>query len=104
MADWPVTRLFHVLIGGHKADPSVLPDLAAMPVLAQAWRGVRRNFPLNASRSGLLAPLLNRGAKPNCLAIFGHRAAGQFKAFSFSRSTSVSSDRIFWDPHCRSIA
>lgn len=40
LADWPVSRLFHVLIGGgHKADPSVLPDLAAMPVLAQAWRG-----------------------------------------------------------------
>lgn len=39
LADWPVSRLFYVLIGGgHKADPSVLPDLAAMPVLAQAWR------------------------------------------------------------------
>jgi len=36
---WPVDRLFHVLIGGgHKADPAVLPHLAALPVLAQAWR------------------------------------------------------------------
>ena len=39
LEDWPVSRLFHVLIGGgHKADPAVLPVLAAMPVLAQAWR------------------------------------------------------------------
>jgi len=38
-AEWPVARLFHVLIGGgHKADPGVLADLAAMPVLADAWR------------------------------------------------------------------
>lgn len=36
---WPVDRLFHVLIGGgHKADPAALPHLAALPVLAQAWR------------------------------------------------------------------
>lgn len=38
-AEWSVDRLFHVLIGGgHKADPGVLSVLAAMPVLAQAWR------------------------------------------------------------------
>ncbi|KAG5724214.1 hypothetical protein E4T56_gene13624, partial [Termitomyces sp. T112] len=60
-AEWPVDRLFHVLIGGgHKADPGVLSDLAAMP--------------------RLLPPPLDRGAKPDRLAIFGHRAAGQFKA------------------------
>jgi MOSC domain-containing protein YiiM len=36
---WPVSRLFHVLIGGgHKADRSVLPELAAQPLLAQTWR------------------------------------------------------------------
>jgi MOSC domain-containing protein YiiM len=36
---WPISRLFHVLIGGgHKAEPEVLPELAALPVLAQAWR------------------------------------------------------------------
>ncbi len=36
---WPVSRLFHVLIGGgHKADRGVLPELAALPVLAAAWR------------------------------------------------------------------
>ncbi len=39
MADWPIERLFRVLIGGgHKADRAVLGDLAAMPVLAEAWR------------------------------------------------------------------
>ena len=36
---WPVSSLFHVLIGGgHKADRGVLPELAALPVLAAAWR------------------------------------------------------------------
>jgi MOSC domain-containing protein YiiM len=39
LAEWPITRLFHLLIGGgHKADPSALPYLASLPVLAQAWR------------------------------------------------------------------
>lgn len=39
LEDWPVSRLFHVVIGGgHKADRGVLADLAALPVLAQAWR------------------------------------------------------------------
>jgi MOSC domain-containing protein YiiM len=39
LAEWPITRLFHLLIGGgHKAEPSALPYLASLPVLAQAWR------------------------------------------------------------------
>lgn len=39
LPDWPVDRLFHVLIGGgHKADRAALPHLAALPVLAAAWR------------------------------------------------------------------
>jgi len=39
LPDWPIDRLFHVLIGGgHKSDPAALPHLAALPVLAQAWR------------------------------------------------------------------
>jgi MOSC domain-containing protein YiiM len=39
LSDWPISRLFHVLIGGgHKADKAALAHLAALPVLAQAWR------------------------------------------------------------------
>jgi MOSC domain-containing protein YiiM len=38
-ADWPMDRLFHTLIGGgHKGQAALLRDLAAMPVLAVAWR------------------------------------------------------------------
>lgn len=37
--DWPIARLFRLLIGGrHKADPDGVRELAQMPVLAEAWR------------------------------------------------------------------
>lgn len=36
---WPVDRLFALLVGGgHKRDPGGVAALAAMPVLADAWR------------------------------------------------------------------
>ncbi|QGP78290.1 MOSC domain-containing protein [Sphingobium sp. CAP-1] len=39
LPDWSIARIFHLLIGGgHKADPSAVRTLAAMPVLAEAWR------------------------------------------------------------------
>ncbi|UZW53614.1 MOSC domain-containing protein [Sphingobium sp. JS3065] len=39
LPDWPVARLFQLLIGGgHKADPDAVRALADMPVLAEAWR------------------------------------------------------------------
>lgn len=39
LAEWPLSRLFHVLIGGgHKADRGALEALASLPVLAVAWR------------------------------------------------------------------
>lgn len=38
-AEWTVARVFALLIGGgHKRDPSAVRALAAMPVLAEAWR------------------------------------------------------------------
>lgn len=39
-ADWPIARVFRLLIGGgHKSDPAGVAELARMPVLAEAWRG-----------------------------------------------------------------
>lgn len=38
--DWSAARVFHLLIGGgHRIDPAAVRALAAMPVLAEAWRG-----------------------------------------------------------------
>ncbi len=37
---WSAARVFHLLIGGgHRTDPAAVRALAAMPVLAEAWRG-----------------------------------------------------------------
>ncbi|MEK6542227.1 MAG: MOSC domain-containing protein [Pseudomonadota bacterium] len=37
--DWPVARVFALLIGGQaKASPSALHDLQRVPVLAQSWK------------------------------------------------------------------
>ena len=45
LADWPVSRLFGVLIGGgHKRERAVLAELAEMPVLAEAWRARAREL------------------------------------------------------------
>ncbi|AEG48118.1 MOSC domain containing protein [Sphingobium chlorophenolicum L-1] len=39
LPDWPVARVFRLLIGGgHKAEPEAVRALADMPVLAEAWR------------------------------------------------------------------
>ena len=39
LPQWPVSRLFALLIGGvHKPDPAALRELADLPVLAEAWR------------------------------------------------------------------
>lgn len=36
---WSVERVFRLLIGGgHKRDPRAVEELAALPVLAEAWR------------------------------------------------------------------
>ncbi|MET0360625.1 MAG: MOSC domain-containing protein [Sphingobium sp.] len=38
LPEWPVPRVFHLLIaGGHKRDPAGVAALARMPVLAEAW-------------------------------------------------------------------
>lgn len=38
--EWPMDRVFDLLIaGGHRRDPAGVAALAAMPVLAEAWRG-----------------------------------------------------------------
>ena len=45
LADWPVARLFRVLIGGgHKAARGALAYLAGLPVLAEAWRARAREL------------------------------------------------------------
>lgn len=39
LASWPIARVFRLLIGGgHKKEPDAVRELAAMPVLAEAWR------------------------------------------------------------------
>jgi len=39
LPEWTVERMFGLLIaGGHKRDPGAVRTLAAMPVLAEAWR------------------------------------------------------------------
>lgn len=39
LPDWPVDRLFRLLIGGgHKGEPDAVRELAQAPVLAEAWR------------------------------------------------------------------
>lgn len=39
LPDWPIARVFRLLIGGgHKAEPEAVRALADMPVLAEAWR------------------------------------------------------------------
>ena len=42
---WPIDRLFSLLIGGgHKGDPAGLRALADMPVLAETWRDRARKL------------------------------------------------------------
>jgi MOSC domain-containing protein YiiM len=39
LPQWPMTRLFDLVVaGGHRRDPAGVAALAAMPVLAEAWR------------------------------------------------------------------
>lgn len=39
LPQWPMTRVFDLIVaGGHKRDPGGTAELAAMPVLAEAWR------------------------------------------------------------------
>lgn len=45
LPDWPIARVFHLLIGGgHKADLAAVRALADMPVLAEAWRDRARKL------------------------------------------------------------
>lgn len=47
LPDWPVARVFRLLIaGGHKRDREAVKALAAMPVLADVWR--ERAYQLSA--------------------------------------------------------
>ena len=52
LPDWPVARVFRLLIGGvHKTDPDGVRELADMPVLAEAWRDRARKL----SSQGVMA-------------------------------------------------
>ncbi|HEX7872663.1 MAG TPA: MOSC domain-containing protein [Sphingobium sp.] len=45
LAEWPMTRVFTLLIaGGHKRDPAGVAALATMPVLAEAWASRAREL------------------------------------------------------------
>ncbi|MCI4589649.1 MOSC domain-containing protein [Sphingobium sp. BYY-5] len=45
LPDWPIARVFRLLIGGgHKADPDAVRTLAATDVLAEAWRDRARKL------------------------------------------------------------
>lgn len=40
LPDWPIQRIFELLIaGGHKSDPAAVATLARTSLLAEAWRG-----------------------------------------------------------------
>lgn len=44
-ADWPMSRLFDLLVaGGHKRDPQGVATLTTMPVLAEAWASRAREL------------------------------------------------------------
>ena len=43
--DWPIARVFRLLIGGrHKVEPDAVRALASMPVLAEVWRDRARKL------------------------------------------------------------
>ncbi len=45
LPDWPIARVFRLLIGGrHKAEPDAVRALANMPVLAEVWRDRARKL------------------------------------------------------------
>ena len=45
LPQWPIARVFRLLIGGgHKAEPEAVRALAGMPVLAEAWRDRARKL------------------------------------------------------------
>lgn len=45
MPQWPIARVFRLLIGGgHKREPEAVRVLAEMPVLAEAWRDRARKL------------------------------------------------------------
>ncbi|WP_022683244.1 MOSC domain-containing protein [Sphingobium bisphenolivorans] len=45
LPQWPIARVFRLLIGGrHKTEPEAVRALAAMPVLAEAWRDRARKL------------------------------------------------------------
>lgn len=45
LPEWPIARVFRLLIGGgHKAERDAVRALAEMPVLAEAWRLRARNL------------------------------------------------------------
>ena len=45
LTDWPISRVFALLIaGGHKRDPAGVAELARLPVLAEAWAGRAREL------------------------------------------------------------
>lgn len=45
LPEWPIARVFRLLIGGgHKAEPQAVRALAEMPLLAEAWRDRARKL------------------------------------------------------------
>jgi len=45
LPQWPIARLFEILVGGgHKQETPALRELAALPVLADAWRSRARDL------------------------------------------------------------
>lgn len=55
LPDWPIARVFRLLIGGgHKVEPDAVRALAAMPLLAEAWRTRAAKL---ASLSPVMSPL-----------------------------------------------
>jgi MOSC domain-containing protein YiiM len=45
LPEWPMPRLFDILIaGGHRRDPAAVAVLAALPELAEAWRSRAREM------------------------------------------------------------
>src|SRR3546814_1284158 len=68
LPQWPIARVFRLLIGGgHKGDPDAVRALADMPVLAEAWRERARKLARSEEHTSELQSLMRISYAVFCL-------------------------------------